>query len=119
MPGHASISASASARERQAEVAEGHGLTCFTKTMSGRASASRRAAGLARARSEVKRLGRPHRCSGTRKKRIRDALAAAGRPGVRVIAKNSESILGVAADQPPFRRRKRRRRRLAGARKGR
>src|SRR5262245_28991608 len=31
MPRQASISAGASARERQAEVAEGHGLTCLPK----------------------------------------------------------------------------------------
>jgi DNA invertase Pin-like site-specific DNA recombinase len=63
-----------------------HGLTCFTKTMSGRASASRRVAGLARARSEGKRLGRPP-IAPALEKRIREALATPGRPGVRVIAK--------------------------------
>jgi DNA invertase Pin-like site-specific DNA recombinase len=44
--------------------------------------AERVRAGLARARSEGKRLGRP-----ALEKRIREALATPGRPGVRVIAK--------------------------------
>jgi DNA invertase Pin-like site-specific DNA recombinase len=43
-------------------------------------------AGLARARSEGKRLGRPP-IAPTLEKRIREALATPGRPGVRVIAK--------------------------------
>jgi DNA invertase Pin-like site-specific DNA recombinase len=43
-------------------------------------------AGLARARSEGKRLGRPPIAPGL-EKRIRDALATPGRAGVRVIAK--------------------------------
>jgi DNA invertase Pin-like site-specific DNA recombinase len=44
--------------------------------------AERVRAGLARARGEGKRLGRP-----PFEKRIREALATPGRPGVRVIAK--------------------------------
>src|ERR1700752_1885176 len=43
-------------------------------------------AGLARARGEGKRLGRPP-IAPALEKRIREALAAPGRPGVRVIAK--------------------------------
>src|SRR6266536_2676319 len=43
-------------------------------------------AGLARARSEGKRLGRPP-IAPALEKRIREALATSGRPGVRVIAK--------------------------------
>src|SRR5499426_4316894 len=43
-------------------------------------------AGLARARGEGKRLGRPP-IAPALEKRIRDALATPGRPGVRVIAK--------------------------------
>jgi DNA invertase Pin-like site-specific DNA recombinase len=42
-------------------------------------------AGLARARSEGKRLGRPP-IAPTLEKRIREALATPGRPGIRVIA---------------------------------
>jgi DNA invertase Pin-like site-specific DNA recombinase len=48
--------------------------------------AERVRAGLARARGEGKRLGRPS-IAPTLEKRIREALAARGRPGVRVIAK--------------------------------
>jgi DNA invertase Pin-like site-specific DNA recombinase len=48
--------------------------------------AERVRAGLARARGEGKRLGRPP-IAPTLEKRIREALAAPGRPGVRVIAK--------------------------------
>src|SRR5262245_36371215 len=48
--------------------------------------AERVRAGLARARSEGKRLGRPP-IAPALEKRIREALAALGRPGVRVIAK--------------------------------
>ena len=59
-------------------------------------------AGLARARGEGKRLGRPP-IAPALEKRIREALATPGRPGVRVIAER----FGV--NQPPFRRRKRRR----------
>jgi DNA invertase Pin-like site-specific DNA recombinase len=47
--------------------------------------AERVRAGLARARSEGKRLGRPP-IAPTLEKRIREALATPGRPGVRVIA---------------------------------
>jgi DNA invertase Pin-like site-specific DNA recombinase len=54
----------------------------FERTM----IAERVRAGLARARSEGKRLGRPPIASAL-EKRIREALAAPGRPGVRVIAK--------------------------------
>ena len=43
-------------------------------------------AGLARARGEGKRLGRPP-IAPALEKRIREALATPGRPGVRVIAK--------------------------------
>ena len=43
-------------------------------------------AGLARARSEGKRFGRPP-IAPALEKRIREALATPGRPGVRVIAK--------------------------------
>ena len=43
-------------------------------------------AGLARARSEGKRLGRPPMAPAL-EKRIREALATPGRPGIRVIAK--------------------------------
>jgi DNA invertase Pin-like site-specific DNA recombinase len=48
--------------------------------------AERVRAGLARARSEGKRLGRPP-IAPALEKRIRQALATPGRPGVRVIAK--------------------------------
>ena len=48
--------------------------------------AKRVRAGLARVRGEGKRLGRPP-IAPTLEKRIREALAAPGRPGVRVIAK--------------------------------
>ena len=48
--------------------------------------AERVRAGLARARSEGKRLGRPS-IAPALEKRIREALATPGRPGVRVIAK--------------------------------
>jgi DNA invertase Pin-like site-specific DNA recombinase len=48
--------------------------------------AERVRAGLARARSEGKRLGRPP-IAPSLEKRIREALATPGRPGVRVIAK--------------------------------
>src|SRR3989475_7509096 len=48
--------------------------------------AERVRAGLARARSEGKRLGRPP-IAPPLEKRIREALATPGRPGVRVIAK--------------------------------
>ncbi len=48
--------------------------------------AERVRAGLARARSEGKRLGRPPIALAL-EKRIREALATPGRPGVRVIAK--------------------------------
>jgi len=48
--------------------------------------AERVRAGLARARSEGKRLGRPP-IAPALEKRVREALAAPGRPGVRVIAK--------------------------------
>ena len=54
----------------------------FERTM----IAERVRAGLARARSEGKRLGRPP-IAPALEKRIREALAAPGRPGVRVIAK--------------------------------
>jgi len=54
----------------------------FERTM----IAERVRAGLARARSEGKRLGRPPIASAL-EKRIREALATPGRPGVRVIAK--------------------------------
>jgi len=48
--------------------------------------AERVRAGLARARGEGKRLGRPP-IAAALENRIREALAAPGRPGVRVIAK--------------------------------
>src|SRR5207237_7844033 len=48
--------------------------------------AERVRAGLARARGESKRLGRPP-IAPALEKRIREALATPGRPGVRVIAK--------------------------------
>jgi DNA invertase Pin-like site-specific DNA recombinase len=48
--------------------------------------AERVRAGLARARGEGKRLGRPP-IAPTLEKRIREALATPGRPGVRIIAK--------------------------------
>jgi DNA invertase Pin-like site-specific DNA recombinase len=54
----------------------------FERTM----IAERVRAGLARARGEGKRLGRPP-IAPALEKRIREALAAPGRPGVRVIAK--------------------------------
>jgi len=47
--------------------------------------AERVRAGLARARSEGKRLGRPP-IAPALEKRIREALATRGRPGIRVIA---------------------------------
>jgi DNA invertase Pin-like site-specific DNA recombinase len=70
--------------------------------------AERVRAGLARARSEGKRLGRPP-IAPALEKRIREALATPRRPGVRVIAER----FGVnpsysAAHQPPFRRKRRR-----------
>jgi hypothetical protein len=80
--------------------------------------AERVRAGLARARSEGKRLGRPP-IGLALEKRIREALAAPGRPGVRVIAKQFGVDPGTVQHQPPFRPR-RRRRRLAvrGAKRG-
>jgi DNA invertase Pin-like site-specific DNA recombinase len=54
----------------------------FERTM----IAERVRAGLARARSEGKRLGRPP-IEPALEKRIRETLATPGRPGVRVIAK--------------------------------
>jgi DNA invertase Pin-like site-specific DNA recombinase len=54
----------------------------FERTM----IAERIRAGLARARSEGKRLGRPP-IAPALEKRIREALATPGRPGVRIIAK--------------------------------
>ena len=72
--------------------------------------AERVRAGLARARSEGKRFGRPP-IAPSLEKRIREALATPGRPGMRKIAARFGAILRqCAADQPPFRRRKRRRR---------
>ena len=66
-------------------------------------------AGLARARSEGKRLGRPPIASAL-EKRIREALATPGRPGMRVIAERlRRQSIDSAAHQPPFRRRERRR----------
>src|SRR5206468_9344887 len=53
--------------------------------------AERVRAGLARARDEGKRLGRPPIVPAL-EKRIREALATPGRPGVRVIAKQLELI---------------------------
>jgi hypothetical protein len=55
-------------------------------------------AGLARAKSEGKRLGRP-RIAPELEARIRKALATPGRPGVRKIA----TQFGVAPDRPRFR----------------
>jgi DNA invertase Pin-like site-specific DNA recombinase len=54
----------------------------FERTM----IAERVRAGLARARSEGKRLGRPP-IAPALEKQIREALATPGRPGVRVIAR--------------------------------
>src|SRR5947209_355318 len=61
-------------------------------------------AGLARAKGEGKRLGRPP-IAPALEKRIREALATRGRPGIRVIAERfgvNQSI-DSAAHQPPFR----------------
>ena len=66
-------------------------------------------AGLARARSEGKRLGRPPTAPAL-EKRIREALSTPGRPGVRVIAKRFGVDPGTVQRQPPFRPRRRRRR---------
>jgi DNA invertase Pin-like site-specific DNA recombinase len=83
--------------------------------------AERVRAGLARARREGKRLGRPP-IAPTLEKRIREALATPGRPAgcVRVIAKTVRCrSRDSAAHQPPFRRRKRRHRLTArGAKRG-
>ncbi|HEX2366464.1 MAG TPA: hypothetical protein VHJ00_15760 [Bradyrhizobium sp.] len=59
-------------------------------------------AGLRRARSEGKRLGRP-RIASDLEERIRKALATPGRPGVRVIAVKQQRQ-HRAADRWPFRR---------------
>jgi DNA invertase Pin-like site-specific DNA recombinase len=64
--------------------------------------AERVRAGLARARGEGKRLGRPP-IAAALEKRIRQALATPGRPGVRDIAKQFGVNPGSTADQPPFR----------------
>jgi DNA invertase Pin-like site-specific DNA recombinase len=60
-------------------------------------------AGLARARSEGKRLGRPP-IAPALEKRIRDALATPGRPGIRVIAErfgvNPSTVQRISAS--PF-----------------
>jgi resolvase-like protein len=66
--------------------------------------AERVRAGLARARSEGKRLGRPPIASAL-EKRIREVLATPGRPGVRSSPNGLESIpgqcSGSAALSPP------------------
>ena len=64
-------------------------------------------------------LGRPP-IAPALEKRIREALATPGRPGVCVIAKQFGVDAGdSAAHQPPFRRRRRRRRLAArGAKRG-
>ena len=66
--------------------------------------AERVRAGLARARGEGKRLGRPP-IAPALEKRIREALAVPGRPGVRVIAKqfgvDPGTGSGLAALSPP------------------
>src|SRR5712672_755143 len=49
-------------------------------------------AGLARARSEGKRLGRPP-IAPALEKRIREALATPGRPGIRVIAERGSASI--------------------------
>jgi DNA invertase Pin-like site-specific DNA recombinase len=60
-------------------------------------------AGLVRARSEGKRLGRPP-IAPELEKRIRKALATPGRPGVRVIAKrNGSAALSKAAQARSWR----------------
>jgi DNA invertase Pin-like site-specific DNA recombinase len=74
--------------------------------------AERVLAELARARGRVNGSVAPP-IAPTLEKRIREALAAPGRPGVRVLPNGSELIPDSAADQPPFRRRKRRRRMTA------
>jgi DNA invertase Pin-like site-specific DNA recombinase len=51
-------------------------------------------AGLARAKDEGKRLGRPP-IAPALEKRIREALATPGRPGVRVIAKQFRADPGT------------------------
>src|SRR5262245_58080497 len=73
----------------------------FERTM----IAERVRAGLARARGEGKRLGRPP-IAPSLEKRIREALATPGRPGVRVIAPNGSASIpgqcsGSAALSPP------------------
>ena len=65
-------------------------------------------AGLARARSEGKRLGRP-RIAPALEKRIREALAILDGQACARSPSGSGSIPHGAADQPPFRGRKRRR----------
>ena len=76
-------------------------------------------AGLARARGEGKRLGRPP-IAPALEKRIRRALATPGRPGVRVIAKQFGVNPGtVQRISRPFRPLRRRRRLAARGSKGR
>ena len=64
--------------------------------------AERVRAGLARARGEGKRLGRPP-IAPALEKRIREALAIPGRPGVRVIAKrfgvNSGTVQRISKER--------------------
>jgi DNA invertase Pin-like site-specific DNA recombinase len=65
-------------------------------------------AGLARAKSEGKRLGRPP-IAPALEKRVREALATRGRPGIRVIAERfSVNPPTVQRISRPFGRRKRR-----------
>src|SRR5499433_1871824 len=75
-------------------------------------------AGLARARSEGKRLGRPP-IAPALEKRIREALGTPGRPGVRVIAKRFGVDPGTVQRISAFRPRRRRRGLAArGAKRG-
>jgi DNA invertase Pin-like site-specific DNA recombinase len=57
-------------------------------------------AGLARARSEGKRLGRPP-IAPALEKRIREALATPGRPGVRVILRVAETVAPLPLNRSP------------------
>ena len=83
---HRSIPASAGPRHddagRQGHVSD-DGRVCRVRALD---NPERVRAGLARARSEGKRLGRPP-IAPELEKQIRDALAKPGRPGVRQIAK--------------------------------
>ena len=71
-------------------------------------------AGLRRARSEGKRLGRPP-INPKKRERIQEALRVPGRPGVRVIAKqfgvDPSTVQAINAEMAPFRQKQGKRRR--------